>query len=341
MQQPVRGLLTSLFHPEEEPHPPPGQLTGRPHASAADLRQRPKRLSAGDGRQVIEEPAKPISLRRAPSSTQVPSLANGGGLKLSKSAVALPVLSTMGSRSESKAVKAKASQGSKEAAVFDDDDSGSETSSGAGDHPQPTSEALSKLNQLAHHREKNMELKGGKKGSKKKRRSNSSSLNIEVSPEIDEEAMRRDTSRRQGTAVPTSSLSSSHPYAASTSNLPEVGLPQTPRTTRRNMLRDELSESLRQNLLWERQSRNRMLGIGTIQSRNPGSNNMADSRSQSQVAPVSRNHSVLGGGALRPLTTSNSVTNISDQGQRRPNPSQQTSASQNRQYTGDFHHAGW
>ncbi|PWN37586.1 uncharacterized protein FA14DRAFT_114589, partial [Meira miltonrushii] len=45
-------------------------------------------------------------------------------------------------------------------------------------------------------------------------------------------------------------------------NVPEVGLPQSPRTTRRNMLKDELSESLRQNLLWERQSRNRMLGIG-------------------------------------------------------------------------------
>ncbi|WFC99155.1 hypothetical protein MYAM1_001897 [Malassezia yamatoensis] len=37
---------------------------------------------------------------------------------------------------------------------------------------------------------------------------------------------------------------------------------QSPRTTRQNMLRDELSESLRQNLLWERKSRARLLGMG-------------------------------------------------------------------------------
>jgi hypothetical protein len=36
--------------------------------------------------------------------------------------------------------------------------------------------------------------------------------------------------------------------------------PRTPRTTRRVMLSTELSESLRRNLLWERQSRNRLMG---------------------------------------------------------------------------------
>ncbi|GAA5979470.1 hypothetical protein JCM11641_005405 [Rhodosporidiobolus odoratus] len=36
--------------------------------------------------------------------------------------------------------------------------------------------------------------------------------------------------------------------------------PQTPRTTRRAMLATELSESLRRNLLWERQTRNRAMG---------------------------------------------------------------------------------
>ncbi|GAA5851484.1 hypothetical protein JCM9279_001084 [Rhodotorula babjevae] len=36
--------------------------------------------------------------------------------------------------------------------------------------------------------------------------------------------------------------------------------PQTPRTTRRAMLATELSESLRRNLLWERQMRNRVMG---------------------------------------------------------------------------------
>ncbi|BGO98074.1 DUF1752 family protein [Rhodotorula toruloides] len=39
-----------------------------------------------------------------------------------------------------------------------------------------------------------------------------------------------------------------------------VAPPQTPRTTRRAMLATELSESLRRNLLWERQTRNRIMG---------------------------------------------------------------------------------
>ncbi|CAD6884459.1 unnamed protein product [Tilletia controversa] len=42
--------------------------------------------------------------------------------------------------------------------------------------------------------------------------------------------------------------------------LPAGAFAQTPRTTRRNMLRDELSESVRANLLWERQSRSRRMG---------------------------------------------------------------------------------
>ncbi|WFD43245.1 hypothetical protein MPSI1_001904 [Malassezia psittaci] len=49
------------------------------------------------------------------------------------------------------------------------------------------------------------------------------------------------------------------------SSLPAIDAPvpplQSPRTTRQNMLRDELSESLRQNLLWERNSRARLLGM--------------------------------------------------------------------------------
>lgn len=43
-----------------------------------------------------------------------------------------------------------------------------------------------------------------------------------------------------------------------------IAPPQTPRTTRRAMLATELSESLRRNLLWERQTRNRALGAATV-----------------------------------------------------------------------------
>jgi len=336
--QPVRGLLSSLFHPETEPHPPPGQLAGRPHASAADLRMKPKRLSDSRSREQELEAKAGISVRRVPSSTQVPSM-GGGGLKLSKSAVALPVLSTMGSRSESKRMSEV--QGSRESAVFDDE----ESNGSDGEDNHPTSEALTRLNQLASQKKK--QKKEGKHHSKK--RSSNSSLNVEVAPEIDEEAMMADRSslrESRNAAVPTPALSS-HRNSASMNNIPEAGLPQTPRTTRRNMLRDELSESLRQNLLWERQSRNRMLGIGAVNNHNnnnnPRTSNMADSRSRSQVAPTSRNNSVLGGGALRPLTASNSATTINDQSQRRQDNNNNNNNHHHRHqhYTGDFHHAGW
>lgn len=54
--------------------------------------------------------------------------------------------------------------------------------------------------------------------------------------------------------VPAESNSRSKPIIMTTSNL-HGGLSLSPRTTRRNMLSTELTESLRKNLLWERQHR--------------------------------------------------------------------------------------
>jgi len=104
-----------------------------------------------------------------------------------------------------------------------------------------------------------------------------------------------------------------------------MALAQTPRTTRRNMLRDELSESIRQNLLWERQSRNRMLGIGNPSAARQAEASRAAQQANAAIAqhhqqqmqaqgagaahsqrpPVreGRNQTVLGGGPLRPLTS--------------------------------------
>jgi len=67
---------------------------------------------------------------------------------------------------------------------------------------------------------------------------------------------------------PTAPIPLGHPY-----NLPPPDPPTTPRTTRRQMLSTELSESLRRNLLWERQvSKNNVAGMkrssSTIVSRN-------------------------------------------------------------------------
>ena len=73
-----------------------------------------------------------------------------------------------------------------------------------------------------------------------------------------------------------------HPY-----NLPPPTAPSTPRTTRRLMLQTEMSESLRRNLLWERQV-SKVNPVGFRRSASGGGNGRG----------------LLGGG-LRPLTTMN------------------------------------
>jgi Protein of unknown function (DUF3295)/Fungal protein of unknown function (DUF1752) len=57
------------------------------------------------------------------------------------------------------------------------------------------------------------------------------------------------------------------PIAMNTSN-PSQGLAQSPRTTRRNMLSTELTESLRKNLLWERQQKSQTVNAFLKRSRN-------------------------------------------------------------------------
>jgi len=54
------------------------------------------------------------------------------------------------------------------------------------------------------------------------------------------------------------------PYQTNVNVPPGVGQAFTPRTTRRNMLATELTESLRMNLIWERQTRNANTGKGAM-----------------------------------------------------------------------------
>lgn len=81
-----------------------------------------------------------------------------------------------------------------------------------------------------------------------------------------------------------------HPY-----NLPPPAAPSTPRTTRRQMLQTEMSESLRRNLLWERQVSKVNL-VGYRASTNGGSRG-----------------NVLGG--LKPLTTTPSMVQLRAKGE--------------------------
>lgn len=65
--------------------------------------------------------------------------------------------------------------------------------------------------------------------------------------------------------------------------------PQTPRTTRRAMLATELSESLRRNLLWERQTRNKVMG-GAAPRRPVGPGQPLPQRPASSIGVVPPHH---------------------------------------------------
>ena len=399
--EPVRGLLSSLFHPDEQ-HSPPGQLAGRPHASAADLRTKPTMSSR---RSPSEAARSPPAVRRnrahrdsSDSTSQAPrSLREGGfagltGLKTSKSAVALPLLDTHITRS-STAGKAKHEEHSVAAGSQHSDGSASSPDSpvAAASFGRPGSMALARLHALTNmkaHSKRNSTSIGvseqqthaharrhmSEADVQLDREASSRSLRLEVSPDDRDFAIpsrasltnlahsqprqsapslatrhsdQQPSSRAQRDHLGSGSRSNSEGLPSghgsqqsgasmngpvsiarprSSLNLPEAAAPQTPRTTRRNMLRDELSESLRQNLLWERQSRSRMMGIGAPMA----------PLNQPQAHPAGhRRDNVLNGNALRPLTSTGASTAEHRNGGGDPKPKRYS------EEWGSFHHKGW
>lgn len=121
--------------------------------------------------------------------------------------------------------------------------------------------------------------------------------------------------------VATAPIPFGHPY-----NLPAPAPPSTPRTTRRQMLSTELSESLRRNLLWERQvSKINMVGGVRRQSSN----------------------GMLGNG-LRPLTSTTTVSDVKKAEASTKSKSNEEQAekkraamARNRSWADDYHYSGW
>lgn len=104
-----------------------------------------------------------------------------------------------------------------------------------------------------------------------------------------------------------------HPY-----NLPAAAPPMTPRTTRRRMLKTELSESMRRQLLWERQV-----------------------SSNTNPALVAR-RTTQGLSGLRPLTSTSSegIKDASKEAQERDERRRRAMA-RNRSWADDYHYSGW
>jgi len=127
-----------------------------------------------------------------------------------------------------------------------------------------------------------------------------------------------------------------HPY-----NLPLPAPPTTPRTTRRQMLSTELSESLRRNLLWERQV---------------SKNNLAAMR-RSSSGGVNQHDGL---GRLQPFTTIAPVVQLHAKGtiplDQQEDPAKRAggpvteaerevmrkhAVARNRSWANEFHYAGW
>ncbi|PWZ02605.1 hypothetical protein BCV70DRAFT_3188 [Testicularia cyperi] len=447
--QPPRGLLSSLFHPDEQ-HSPPGQLMGRPHASAADLRANPSLAKKGVAVAGAVSGAghSPPTTRRnrthrdsadsgaAPFSFRESGFAGIGGLKTSKSAVALPLLDTHATESSTAAKHRHSTHSQQSDATATSGGHRSEASAhiSSPESPvnntsmggRPSSIALARLHALTNMRShaqrgSSSNVAGTSDGARYRASASetdagldhenlSRSLRLEVSPddrdfaipsrasttnlasaqrklsaptlatrhsdqiETQQQQQRREQSRQHredlgsGSRSNSEGLPSGHnsPYSGSQPsnshapisiartrsalNLPDAAAPQTPRTTRRNMLRDELSESLRQNLLWERQSRSRMMGIGALgpvtstatNNHNSNSNSNTTTTTQQQYqqhqtnqtpAPQrNRRDNVLNGSMLRPLTST---------GTSSPHKQPEYKPKRYSEEWGSFHHKGW
>jgi hypothetical protein len=121
-------------------------------------------------------------------------------------------------------------------------------------------------------------------------------------------------------AVASAPIPLGHPY-----NLPAPAPPMTPRTTRRQMLATELSESLRRNLLWERQV------------------------SKTNLTSGARRAGLLGS-RLQPMTAVNTSQQQQQQGAGGSNPAppqdereqrRRAAMARNRSWAEEYHYAGW
>jgi hypothetical protein len=123
-------------------------------------------------------------------------------------------------------------------------------------------------------------------------------------------------------ATATAPIPLGHPY-----NLPAPAPPSTPRTTRRQMLQTELSESLRRNLLWERKVSNVVMRGGRRQS-------------SSGAIPGG-----VGFGGLRPLTSMNAggadAKSGRDGAAEREGEGALAAIVRHRSWADDYHTSGW
>ncbi|EJD07061.1 uncharacterized protein FOMMEDRAFT_144843 [Fomitiporia mediterranea MF3/22] len=126
--------------------------------------------------------------------------------------------------------------------------------------------------------------------------------------------------------VATEPIPLGYPY-----NLPPPVPPSTPRTIRRNMLTHELSESLRRNLLWERQvSKQRPMGLGR---------RMVSNSAAPRPGPTNRSAAPSVNGHANNIASQPNGTAVSDQVVKEDRHKEVFT--RNRSWADNFHVSGW
>jgi hypothetical protein len=153
--------------------------------------------------------------------------------------------------------------------------------------------------------------------------------------------------------VATAPIPFTHPY-----NLPAPEPPTTPRTTRRQMLSTELSESLRRNLLWARQVGKTSM-MGGVRRPSAGGvlgaglrplTTLSDGR-EVNVNGLQRSHAAMPPPPPPPLPPPPPPPPLLQQHQHQPQPRssegdpqaarKRAAMARNRSWAGDYHYSGW
>ena len=287
---PRRGLLSSIFGSttalhalqEETRNNSPDMID----ITSSDTRKNRHERSQRVGR-AINFAAVPSSASSLALNTSTPAVvrrtAPQNSICRSKSAIALPMLDTT---LLNMSTMAHCDRSAKRQSV-----------------PSPTTKSstgteISEVPLSPHHSKSNtalLRLKGLATGRNSPAGMTRSVSHLDVAQleRADDDGLSLSVNRNPGdsmeqTKIPRALSDDPRPYSVSKraerARAPPIPLPpQSPRTTRDNLLLDELSESLRQNLLWERQSRARMFGIGTTNDAGRrGSSNRVELESDEQ-----------------------------------------------------------
>jgi hypothetical protein len=254
---------------------------------------------------------KPAPAPPAPTQAQAPGQ-SVSMLKTSKSAVALPAVTAAPAPAQPNS-SAQGKTGYRPKGRPEEQEMEDETDSGEESGVMPESLAQRKLEALMQGRRKEKTAQGPPPEMRQLPRDPYGAQQHQMHRSQTQPAAPRATAAPTPVPYPVG-----HPY-----NLPPPAAPTTPRTTRRQMLSTELSESLRRNLLWERQ-------VSMI----------------NMVGPRKRPGALSGG--LRPMTTVNGDGNAAggasrsgDEREREREEARRKALARNRSWADDYHYAGW